>query len=252
MNINVQEIVNAKLKEMEEGKVLETLITTTVEKAVTKAVTDAIDGYSIKRILEKKIEDDVKAGVEQVGFMAYNTVVAEQVNSLINSVIKDDLAIKISGVFERVMLNKREEIKLSEIIEEYCKQYEDMDFEDLQKLEDGHFFVNWVETDEDSNFSRIELTFALEPQKMSKTYIYTHSQGSKDMKLEMCLSKYRKDDYTISSVKFEDKDLKDLSVLRKMSDFEALIANLCLNDTKIIVDVDEDDIDTYVGGSYWD
>ncbi|WP_337527735.1 hypothetical protein [Zhenhengia sp.] len=81
MNINVQEIVNAKLKEMEEGKVLETLITSTVEKAVTKAVTDAIDGYSIKRILENKIEEDVKAGVEQVGFMAYNTLVAEQVNN---------------------------------------------------------------------------------------------------------------------------------------------------------------------------
>ena len=56
MNINIGEIVNNKIKEMEEKKVIETLIAETTEKSVTKAITDAIDGYTIKRIIEKKVE----------------------------------------------------------------------------------------------------------------------------------------------------------------------------------------------------
>ena len=43
-----------------------------------------------------------------------------------------------------------------------------------------------------------------------------------------------------------------MSKLRKVSEFEALIMNLLLNETKINMDIDEDDIDTYVGGDYWD
>ncbi|MDU6361587.1 MAG: hypothetical protein E6590_16775 [Clostridiales bacterium] len=246
MNINVQEIVNAKLKEMEEGKVLETLITSTVEKAVTKAVTDAIDGYSIKRILENKIEEDVKAGVEQVGFMAYNTLVAEQVNNLINSVIKDDLAQKISKVFERVMLNKREEVKMSEIVEEYRKLYEDLDYDDLQELDSGHFYIDWQEED-DGSFTWYTITFALQQQKK-----HSYSSSSKDKKIEMRLLKYKDNMPEIKFASFEGEDLHDMSKLRKVSEFEELIMNLLLNETKINMDIDEDDIDTYVGGDYWD
>lgn len=245
MNIDIQEIVNAKLKEMEEGKVIETLITGTVEKAVTSAVKDAIDGYSIKRILEKKIEEDVKAGIEQVGFIAYNTIVANQVNNLINSVIKDDLAQKISGVFESVMLNKREEVKMSEIVEEYRKLYEDLDYDDIQELDEGHFYISWEE-DEDGTFTWYRITFALQSQGKS-SYRY-----SKDKKIEMRLMKYKDDMPEIKFASFEGEDLSDMSKLRKVSGFEALIMNLVLNETKINMDIDEDDIDTYVGGSYWD
>lgn len=247
MNIDIQEIVNAKLKEMEEGKVLENLISSTVEKAVTNAVTDAIDGYSIRRILEDKIEKDVKAGVADIGFTAYNTLIVNKVRELMESIVKEDLATKVTGLFENVLINKRETIKLSEIIEEYHKLYEDMDYDDWRELEDGHFQVEWDE-EEDGSFRRLNLTLSQEIQEKNETWGGTrYYRGSKEKKLEMHLSSYKDEAASIYMVKFEDKDLSDVSVLRNMSSFEALMMNLYLNKTKVEIDV-EDDIDTYVEG----
>lgn len=248
MKIDIQEIVNAKLKEMEEGKVLETLITSTVEKAVTKAVTDAIGGYSIKRILEDKIEKDVKAGVEQVGFTAYNTLVTEQVSNLINTVLKDDLAEKVQRIFEQIMINKRESIKLSEIIDEYKKLYEDMDYDEYRDLEDGHFYVDWEE-EQDGSFRHLKLIMAQEQQDKSSGLYSSNYSGSEDKKLELRLCSYKDKNASISSVRFEGKKLNDLSTLRRISDFEALLMNLYLNKTEVEIDIeDEDDIETYVEG----
>ena len=248
MNIDIQEIVNAKLKEMEEGKVLENLISSTVEKAVTKAVTDAIDGYSIKRILEDKIEKDVKSGIADIGFTAYNTLIVNKVRELMESIVKEDLAIKVTGLFENVLINKRETIKLSEIIKEYHKLYEDMDYDDWRELEDGHFQVEWDE-EEKSSFRTLKLILSQEPQKKERSWGSSYYTGSDDKKLELYMTSFKDEAASIYHVKFEGKDLKDISVLRNMNSFEALMMNLYLNETKVELDIeDEDDIDTYVEG----
>ena len=254
MNIDIQAIVNEKLKEMEEGKVLENLISNTVEKAVTKAVTDAIDGYSIKRIIEDKIEKDVKEGVEAVGFTAYNTLVAEQVKNLINSVIKDDVATKVNKIFNEVMINKREKVKLSEIANEYRKLYDDIDCEEAQELDEGHFKVYWGEDDDREGFVWYYICFAMKEQcERGSSYRYSSSlRGDNYKKIFLKLMKYEDNDPTILSAEFEGKDLSKMDTLKNMSDFEAFIMNLVLNDTKIEIDIDENDIDTYVGGDYWD
>ena len=254
MNIDIQALVNAKLKEMEEGKVLENLISNTVESAVTKAVKDAIDGYSIKRIIEDKIEKDVKKGVEAVGFCAYNTIVAEQVKNLIDSVIKDDVAEKVNKIFTEVMINKREKVKLSEIVEEYRKIYEDIDYEEAQELDEGHFRVYWEEDDDRDNFVWYTICFSMKEQaERSSSYGYrSYLTGDNEKKIKLRLLKYKENDTTISSAEFEGKDISKMDTLRNMSNFEAFIMNLVLNKTQVEIDITEDDIDTYVGGEYCD
>lgn len=254
MNIDIQALVNAKLKEMEEGKVLENLISSTVEKAVTKAVTDAIDGYSIKNIIEKKIEKDVKAGVESVGFCAYNTIVADQVQKLIHSVIKEDIATKVNKIFNDVMINKKETIKLSEIVDEYRTLYDDWDCEQLAELDDGYFHVVWDEEETDYGSKHMTIIFSQHKQKRNRAIYSNYYTGDKENKLEITLSIWKDEkDARITSIKFEDAKLDDLKSLRNMSDFEAFLANIYLNETKVEIDLEtEDDIDTYVGGEYWD
>lgn len=253
MNIDIQAIVNEKLKEMEEGKILENLISKTVEEAVTKAVTSTIDGYSIKRIIENKIEEDVKKGVESVGFCAYNTIVAEQVKNLINSVIKEDVAEKVNKIFTDVMINKRETIKLSEIIDKYKELYDDLEYDDLDGLDEGHFHVVWDNEETEYSSKYIKIILSHNEQKKSMGLYSNHYSGSNEKKLELYLSRW-KDELTanILSVTFEDAKLDDLKSLRNMSDFEAFLANLYLNNTTIELDIEsEDDIDSYVGGEYF-
>lgn len=254
MNIDIQALVNAKLKEMEEGKVLENLISKTVESAVTKAVTDAIDGYSIKRVIKEKIEKDVKAGVEEVGFCAYNTIVADQVKNLINSVIKDDVAEKLNKIFTDVMINKRETIKLSEIVDKYKELYDDLEYDELDGLDEGHFHVVWDNEDTEYRSKHITIIFSHKEQKIRRGIYSNHYEGDSEKKLELCLSRWKDEETAnISRITFEEAKLNDLKTLRNMSNFEAFLANLYLNKTTVELDIEsEDDVDTYVGGEYFD
>lgn len=136
MNINIGEIVNSKIKEMEENKVVEKLIEETIEKSITTAITGAIDGWTIKRTIEKKVEDGVNGLVNDIGFTSYNTFIADTIKGIMEGVVQEDLKTKIVKTVDDVLLHKRESIKLSEIFEEY-RDYlnEELDYQEKYDLE---------------------------------------------------------------------------------------------------------------------
>ncbi|MBU2701114.1 hypothetical protein Ga0466249_002225 [Sporomusaceae bacterium BoRhaA] len=245
MKIDIQEIVSNTIKEMEESKKVETLLKENIEKVISSAVKDAVDGYKIKRMIEVKIEKQVGEAIKDVGFLAYNTFVADQVNILLHSVVKEDLANKLSELVGSILLKKRETIKLSEIVAEYRKMYEDMDYDEWQNLDDGHFFAE-INNEDDGSFRWITIVMAQKEQK--KSYGYSSSRGDDEKKINMRLMVYKDEPASIVGVEFEGVKLDDISAIRKMSDFEALLLNLYLNKTKVEIDIDEDDIETYVGG----
>jgi hypothetical protein len=245
MKIDIQEIILNTIKEMEEKKSLESLIKESIEKAIRGAVAEACDGYKIKRMVEEKIEKQVGGAIKDVGFLAYNTIIADQVNILLHSVVKEDLANKLSELVGSILLKKREKIKLSEIVAEYRKLYEDMDYDEWQNLDGGHFFAE-INNEDDGSFRWITIVMAQKEQK--KSYGYSSSRGDDEKKINMRLMVYKDEPASIVGVEFEGVKLDDLSAIRKMSDFEALLLNLYLNKTKVEIDIDEDDIETYVEG----
>lgn len=248
MKIDIQEIVSNTIKELEEKRTLESLIKDNIQKAVKGAVDDAVNGYKIKRMLEEKIESQVSSIVKDIGFTAYNSFIAEQVQSLMQSVFKEDLAKKVSTLFENIMINKRETIKLSEIIKAYKELYEDMDYDDWRDLDEGRFYVNFDDDDDGGSFRHITLVMAQETQKRISSYSYS-GNDTKKLKLRLMIYKNEGNIASISSIEFEDKKLSDLNQLRYMSNFEAMLVNLYFNKTKVEVDIDdEDDIDNYIEG----
>lgn len=56
MNIDINAIVNNKLKEMEENKTIEKLLEENIEKAIVKGIEGALDSYTLKHQIEDKIE----------------------------------------------------------------------------------------------------------------------------------------------------------------------------------------------------
>lgn len=244
MEINISEIVNSKIKELEESKIIEQQIGDSIEKTIVQAVKDACEDYRFKRDIEDKIKNEVSAVAANIGFTGYNTFIAETFKSLIDDVLKKDVQDKIMNTFNKIFVNKIDNIKLSEVTDRYIELMNYLDEDEKQEAEDGHFYVNFEEDDDsDGSFKHLNVTFALKSQ--NKGYgRYSSSYGSDDNKLEMRLMSYKDESYTITSVKYEGHDLSKMEELRSMSDFEALLASLYFNKTKIDVDINEDDIES--------
>lgn len=232
MNINIGEIVNNKIKEMEEKKVVETLIAETIEKSVTKAITDAIDGWSIKRTIEKKVEDNVSKLVNDIGFTAYNTFIAEKVKDITEGTIRKDLEEKIQATLNGILLNKKDSIKLSELFEMYREKLND-ETEEHEKYE----LENFVAEVEDND--RGWITYKLSKEKSK----YNWSKFDIEFVVHGNYNDETKG--TIWRVRLDGEDIDNSLKLGYRSEFENLLVNLMYNKTNIEIDVqDEDDIDT--------
>lgn len=241
MKIDFSEIVNAKLKQMADDKVIEKQIEQSIESTITKAVKDACEDYSFKRDIEKKIEEQVNEVVVNIGFTGYNQFIADTFSKLIGTTLKEDVVQKIKGVFDSLFVRKLESVKMSEIAEKYRETLLEMD--DNEKYEhNNEFYASFDEDSDDGLFKHMTIHFALEKPSGR----YSHDESF----LEMRIMSYKEEPYTITSVHYEGRDLSKLDELRNMSDFECFVASLYFNKTKIEMNIDEDDVDTSLGLDY--
>lgn len=131
MNIDINAIVNNKLKEMEEN----------IEKAIVKGIKGVLDSYALKRQIEDKIEKQVSEVVKEIGFTGYNSFIAEKVKMITEDVCREDIANKIQKTFNDLLIVKRENVKLSEIFEKY-KDYMDENTDEEDKYSLERFWVS--------------------------------------------------------------------------------------------------------------
>lgn len=232
MNINIGEIVNNKIKEMEENKVVENLIAETIEKSVTKAIMDAIDGYKLKRMIEDKVEKEVCEIVNDIGFAAYNTFIANKVKDITDGVIRRDLEDKIQNTLNGILLNKKENIKLSDLFEMY-REHLNSDTDEHEKYD----LENFVAEVEDNG--RGWITYKLSKEKSK------YSWDKFDIEFIVHENYNDESNGTVWKVKFDGKEIDNSLNLGYRSEFENLLINLMYNKTNIEIDIeDEDDIDT--------
>lgn len=236
MNIDFTEVINNKLQEMAENRVIEKQIEETVEKTITDAVRSALGSYSFKSKLEKMMSEQVSTIVESIGFTGYNQYIADTLNNIVNNVLKEDIKQKIAGAFDTIFLKKLESVKLSEIVNRYRETLLDS-LDDDEKYDHDNVFYAYIDESGDGSFSHITVTLGLE-----KGY-----RSDDEYCLELRLMKYKDEDYGVTSVTYGGNDLKELSKIRYISDFEAFAAGLYFNKTKIEVDINERDIDTSLG-----
>lgn len=236
MNINIGEIVNNKIKEMEENKVVENLIAETIEKSVVKAVSEAIDGYTIKRTIEKKVEKEVEKEVcdivNDIGFTAYNTFIANKVKDITEGTIRKDLEDKIQGTLNGILLNKKENIKLSDLFEMY-RDHLNSDTDEHEKYELENFVVEIEDND------RGWITYKLSKEKSK------YSWDKFDIEFIIHENYNDESNGTMWKVKLDGENVDNSLKLGYRSEFENLLVNLMYNETVIEIDIeDEDDIDT--------
>lgn len=217
---------------MEENKVVENLIAETIEKSVVKAVSEAIDGYTIKRTIEKKVEKEVCDIVNDIGFTAYNTFIANKVKDITEGTIRKDLEDKIQGTLNGILLNKKENIKLSDLFEMY-RDHLNSDTDEHEKYELENFVVEIEDND------RGWITYKLSKEKSK------YSWDKFDIEFIIHENYNDESNGTMWKVKLDGENVDNSLKLGYRSEFENLLVNLMYNETVIEIDIeDEDDIDT--------
>ncbi|MDP4224752.1 MAG: hypothetical protein Q8910_00080 [Bacteroidota bacterium] len=233
MNINIGEIVNQKIKEMDENKVVEKAIKDTLENTIIKAVNEALSSWKLKDDIEKKVSKEVSDVVADIGFTAYNSFIAEKVKAITEDVCTKDIAEKIQKTFDNILVIKRDKISLSDIFDKYrewiCANTNDKDKYDLER-----YHVKFDDSE------RGWLDIELSREKMDR---YTY-KDSDFVRFTVHRNYDNKNIGWISRVELAGEDIEKKLSFKYMNDFQLLLINLAYNKTPVDIDVEsEDDID---------
>ena len=66
MNIDIKAIIDNKIEEMDKNNEVQKCIEEGIQKAIISGVKEALDGYSIKRIIEDKMKEQVSQNLESL------------------------------------------------------------------------------------------------------------------------------------------------------------------------------------------
>ena len=234
MNIDITKIVNDKIAQLEADGTIEKQITDSVEKTVVGAIKDGLESYSLRRDIEKKVQETVSDVAAQIGFSAYNGFIAEKVKQITENVMQADIAQKIQQQFDDMLVAKHDGIKISEIINKY-RDWLMETTEESDKWERRNFQCS-VEDKQDGGFHHYTV-------KLSEEALSGYDRAN----FEIRICTYgEKEKSNISRLYFDGDKLGNGLKISMLNPIETLLANLYYNKTEIVLDWDDvDDSDYY-------
>lgn len=237
MNIDVSKIVSDKLEQLDTDGVIKRKIEETVEKTVTDAITSELSSYTFRNGISKQVQDSVSKIAADCGFSAYNGFIAQTVKIIVQDLYSADIAEKVQQSLNDVLLQKHENISLSEIF----KRYRDWVLENTDESEkyERQEYTADLEVKENGNFTHYTCRFADHP--LESGYFGGKERG--EIEVRFCVYGEKKTS-TVSSLYLNSHDLKNTLKTGNLSTFEAFVANLYYNSTEILLDVEEVDDDT--------
>lgn len=237
MEVNISEIVSAKLEQMDRDGIVQKKIEETLEKTVLDVIASELTGYTFR----KSISDQVSASISEIakdcGFSAYNGFIAERVRAIIQDMYTDDISQKVQDALSNVMLKRHENVKLSEIFQAY-REWVLKNTEESEKYERQTFTCRLDVKEDGSNFTHYICTFADHP--LNDNY------DRADIILKFLVYGGKGQD-TILSIFLDGRNISGTLRIGCLTEFEAFVVNLYYNKTKIILDADtvEDEQDEY-------
>lgn len=217
MELNVNEIIEKKIKELDENRIIEKAIEDKIEQVIKNAI-DSAFSWDFSRAISDEIKKQIGNIAESVKLNSYNTLIADTVKNITENELKDDLAKKVQEKFHDIMLVDNKSIKFSDIV----KKFKEVCLEEDETYE---YEVSESSKD-DGNF-------------YYKTFDFVEPFNSYADKLSITFSRYRDDDWTIFKVVYDDEtnySTQGVSMLKRYDGFECLALKCLLNRLPIEID----------------
>lgn len=235
MSVNFEEIIRAKVAQMEQDGVIEKRINDDVEKLINNAIDSALDTYEIRKIVRDSITADLGKVAESLSLDAYSGFIIQRVKAIIEEHMSEDLAKKIGMTLtETVFAPVSGTHTLSGIFKRY------------------HAFINEF-VDENERRDRGEYLAELSERKAyySSDSVLTIKFGGEidtdpEVVIEIRVSKSSVLPTTISSLTIDGIDMGKSYRIGFLDEFQCYICQLYYNKVPIVIDdVDIDDYGFY-------
>lgn len=240
MNINVSEIIADKLALLEADGTIKKKIEETLEKSLMSAITDELGSYSFRSGIQKQVRESISHVAEDCGFSAYNGFIAERIKAMLQEMYTTDIAAKIQSALNDIIIQKHENVKLSDIFARYrAWVLEHTDDSDKYSRER---FTSELCIKESGAFTHYDCYFSEEHIEIG-SYLST----TDDADIRISITTYHNEESaTISRLYLNGHDISTTLRIGCMTSFEAFLVNLFYNKTKIVMDVDAvDDDDSF-------
>lgn len=235
MDININEIVGAKISEMHESGEIQKRVEDGVSKSIFEAIDSAVRDYSFKREIEKKVESELSVIAKSIDFSAYTALLTSRLEGMVNEYVKGELANKINDQFKKVYLNKPEQITLTQILDAY-KEWLCSQLDDQEKDDNDSFAI-----DVDRKYSSFLYFKCGIPRK--RTYLDEYKEKQFNFSFMYDDKEAMKGHLFGATV--EHINMKETMKIGDISDFEAMLISALFNETPIIIDIDAEEYDNY-------
>lgn len=124
MEININEIASAKIKQMEESGEIRKRIEDGVEKTINEAIDSACKSYEFRNGISENVKGLLGEVAKSVNFSAYANFLKDRMNEQIEKYVKNDMINLMRDSFGKMYFNIPENIKLSDILNKYREHLE--------------------------------------------------------------------------------------------------------------------------------
>lgn len=236
MVVDVSAIVSAKLAQMEAEGTIRKKIEDALEKSVLSAITSEIESYRFTQELKDEMKNAVSGVAKQSGLAAYNGFIAQKVRQIVQEVCADDLTAKVQAALDGVLLQKHENVKLSDIFKKYhewvCRNTDESDKYDREE------YTAELKVEESGNWNRYDVLFADRPDA-NNPYSF---DGDQRPDIYLHFSSYGKENTTrIATLRLNGEYIDKNLRIGALTEFEAFLVNLYYNNTDILVDMEDAD-----------
>lgn len=228
MKLDISQIMLEKLTQMEENGVLQKKIEETIEKCLVDSVSNAFSSLDFRKSIEEQLKGCVSTLAQDCSLSAYNTFISNHVQALVSELLEDDLKKKLQAAVDDILIQKHENVKLSDIFRKY-REYV-MDAVDAEDKYDRGNFVSQLDTREDGP------SFTFYTCRFSPFSEWEAGEGE-TVELKFCQYKDRPSD--IMHLIIGGTDMKNALRMGHFDDFERYVLNLFFNKTEIILDAEE-------------
>lgn len=217
--MDIEKIINDKVKELVDSKAIENTITSSIEKTILDETKRIFSGYDFSHVIRELIKRQIGNIAETIKLNSYNSLITQTIEDLLNNQVQDDLCNKIKTVIEKQFLVTEKEIKLSDVVkaikDDYCS---DDEYICSVAISDSDI-VGWSR-----DWTRKRISF------------FFKEDDDKDIVIEL-RSDYKSEVMRIDSVKYESFDLDRIQTLRTYDKLECLLIKAYLNKLPFVIDM---------------